>query len=161
MCPLGQSGESLGMADNGEQVLFDGHGVKVTQYRFIVDNTVYAMQNITSIKHDVTKPPDNYYKNAALAGVVVLFGGVVALNSDHLGLFWVLLIAGLATLAYAYLVKNHNEGLPEIIRHSPPLATHKVILTSASQEQEALVTTDEALSKDVLDALNRAMSIRR
>ena len=119
------------------------------------------MQNITSIKHDVSKPPDKYYKNVALAGVVVLFGSLVALNSDQLGLFWVLLIAALATLAYAYLVKNHNEDLPEFIRHNPPLATHKVILTSASQEQEALVTTNEALSKAVLDALNRAMAVKR
>ncbi len=149
------------MSDTDEQVLFDSGGVKVTQFRFVVDNTVYAMQNITSLKHDIFQPPDDFYRNIALAGGVVLLIGVTALNADHFGFFSVLLIAGLALLAYAYMVKNHNEDLPEFIRHNPPLATHTVVLTSASQEQEALETTDEALIKGVLDALNKAMSIKR
>ena len=44
-------------AVDGERVLFDRGGIKVTQYRFVVERTVYAMQNITSIQHEIDQPP--------------------------------------------------------------------------------------------------------
>ena len=43
-------------AVDGERVLFDRGGLKVTQHRFVVERTVYAMQNITSIQHEIDQP---------------------------------------------------------------------------------------------------------
>ena len=155
------------MADSGEQVLLDKENVRVTQYRLVVENTVYAIRNITSIRHDICQPPtppDNYYKNVAFAGGVALIIGLTALGAGELGFFWVLLVAGLVLLAYAYVGTEYNERLPEMVRHIPPAtppATHTVILTSAAQEQTALSNTDEVFISEVLAALNEALAMKR
>ena len=155
------------MADTSEQVLFDKRNVKVTQYRLIVENTVYAVQNITSIRHDICQPPtppDNYYRNIAFTGAVVLVIALFAFFEDQIGVSLVLAIAGLVLLAYAYVGTEYNDRLPVIIRHIPPAtppATHTVILTSAANEQEVLSNTDGVFISEVLAALNDALAMKR
>lgn len=153
------------MIDDGERVLFDNGGVKVTQYRFVVDDTVYAMQNITSIRHDINQPPtpeDKFYFFVVLVGASICLLGYLLLSpSVVVGVLF--LVAGLALLAYAYMCWQHNDLLPEIIRHIPPSAppaTHTVILTSAAQEESAFSTEDEDFVSEVLTALNRAIVLK-
>ena len=167
------------MADTGEQVLFDKDDVRVTHYRFVVENTVYAMRNITSIRHDVCQPPtppDNYCRDVAIAGAIVLFFGLVILVSDAPVVLSVLAaITGSVLLAYGYFLSNYhpanvflgdihrlcnflNDRFPETIRHVPPatpLAIHTVILTTSAQEHSALTHTDEEFITEVLAALAR------
>ena len=163
-----ESPESLSgqEAVDGERVLFDRGGLKVTQHRFVVERTVYAMRNITSIQHEIDQPPtppDNHYRTYGLIGLGVCAFGILFLF-EALGLGIVLLAVGIPFLAYGY--GGTNNALPDFLSdlHVPPPtppAKHTVKLTSAAGEVSAFETTDGEFVAEVLSALNRAMVSNR
>lgn len=155
-------------AVDGERVLFDKGGLKVTQHRFVVERTVYAMRNITSIQHEIDQPPtpdDNHYSAFAVPGGAVCFIGVMVLlfgGSVVLGILF--LLVGIPLVAYA--LGGMNDMLPDFFQnlHIPPPtppAKHTVKLTSAAGEVSAFETTDGKFVADVLSALNQAMVLNR
>ena len=170
--------------DDGERVLFDKGGLKVTQHRFVVERTVYAMRNITSIQHEIDQPPtppappppptpdDYHYLLWAIVGIVVFVFGI-GLVSEVLVLGILLLVVGIALLAYGGLGSLNllpgslsdlhvpPQPPPTPPRPATPPAKHTVKLTSAAGEVSAFETTDGEFVDEVLSALNRAMVLNR
>ena len=155
-------------AVDGERVLFDKGGLKVTQHRFVVERIVYAMRNITSIQHEIDQPPtpsDNYYSTIALLGGGACFIGIMSLLFGGAVVVGILsLVVGIPLLAYGY--GGMNDMLPDLLSalHAPPPtppAKHTVKLTSAAGEVSAFETTDGEFVAEVLSALNRAMVLNR
>ena len=162
-------------AVDGERVLFAKGRLKVTQYRFVVERTVYAMQNITSIQHEIDQPPtpptppDNHYSTfAAVGGVTCLFGILFLFAASVAVAVGILfLVVGIPLLVYAGL--GSLAMLPEFLRalHHPPQAPptppakHTVKLTSAAGEKSAYSTTDGEFVAELLSALNQAMVSNR
>ena len=170
----------LDLADSNEEVLFEEDDVKVTQYRLVVGNATYLMQNITSIRHDIEQPPiqeDNYYKFFGWAGAAMLFlflfviiascdnteNELVVTSNWGVAIAVLLLLIGSGCLWFAMQGPMYNDRLPEWMRHYPPPAPpaiHTITLTSAAHEQEALSSTDEEYVRDVLAALNRGIALK-
>ena len=157
-------------AVDGERVLFDKGGLKVTQHRFVVERTVYTMQNITSIQHEIDQPPtppapkDEHYQVFAIIGGVVCFISLVLFaNSGAVG--FLLLVPGIALLAYAFggmIFPDFLSFLHEQPQTPPtPPAKHTVKLTSAAGEVSAFSTTDGEFVAEVLSALNQAIVLSR
>ena len=171
-------------AVDGERVLFAKGRLKVTQHRFIVERTVYAMRNITSIQHEIDQPPTpptpstpetppdvHYIILLALGGVTCGFG-IAALSEALVGGI-LLLVVGIVFLAYGvlgslgrlpgFLSDLHvpPQAPPTPPRPPTPPAKHTVKLTSAAGEVGAFSTTDGELVAEVLSALNQAMVSNR
>ena len=165
-------------AVDSERVLFDRGGLKVTQHRFVVERTVYAMRNITSIQHEIDQPPtpptpptpdDNHYLIfLVLGGVTCLFGIGFLSTSVLVGIL--LLVVGIALMAYA--LGGQGDLLPDFLQdlHVPPPTPptpptpppkHTMKLTSAAGEVSAFTTTDGKFVAEVLSALNKAMVLNR
>ena len=159
-------------AVDGERVLFDKGGLKVTQHRFVVERTVYTMQNITSIQHEIDQPPtppapkDEYYQARAILGGIVCFFSLVLFGAS-VAVGILLLVPGIALLAYAF--GGMNDMLPDFLSdlherpQTPPTppAKHTVKLTSAAGEVSAFSTTDGEFVDQVLSALNQAIVLSR
>ena len=159
-------------AVDGERVLFDKGGLKVTQHRFVVERTVYTMQNITSIQHEIDQPPappapkDEYYQARAILGGIVCFFSLVLFGAS-VAVGILLLVPGIALLAYAF--GGMSDMLPDFLRKlhepppppPPPPAKHTVKLTSAAGEVSAFTTTDGEFVAEVLSALNQAIVFSR
>ena len=157
-------------AVDNERVLFDKGGLKVTQHRFVVERTVYAMRNITSIQHEIDQPPtpptpdDNHYGICALIGLGVCGFALVTLF-EALVVGILLLVVGIPLLVYALggmIFPDFLSFLHEPPQAPPtPPAKHTVKLTSAAGEVSAFTTTDGQFVAEVLSALNQAMVLNR
>ena len=165
-------------AVDGERVLFDKGGLKVTQHRFVVERTVYTMQNITSIQHEIDQPPtpptpptpdDNHYGIFLIIGAAVCFFSL-PLFASSVAVGILLLVVGIALVAYAF--GGNADVLPDFLQdlHVPPQkpptpptppAKHTVKLTSAAGEVSAFSTTDGEFVAKVLSALNQAIVLSR
>ncbi len=162
------------MASLGEQVLFDNGDVMVTQYRFVVDNQTYAMQNVTSIRHEIhqpenpPEPPPRVSNITFVGGLLVLFFFGIFMDVDGLAkaLASFLGISGLVLLVFAGIRSKRPDLLPESLRLISPPPTpqpkpiHTVVLTSAALETKALSSTDDAYISEVLSALNQAIVLK-
>ena len=163
------------MVDDDEQVLFDRDGVKVTQYRFVVESTVYLFQNITSVRHDIKEPPAPPPAppgDTDFVDILPHFVGCGLVLSLVLFLFWDLpIVLPILVLVYVFIgllyglahIPVSRSRLAETRRASPeePQAIHTVIVTSSAQEHPALSSTDAAFISDVLAALSKAMALER
>ena len=116
-----------------EQIFFEYDDVKVTSSRFISGGQTYAMSNVTSVK-PYEKKPSRFW-----GVVVLLFGGIVAMNSLAPGL----IIAGCAAL-YLYYQKP----------------VFHVLLSTSAGETKALVTYQRDYLDKVIAALNDAIIAR-
>ena len=159
-------------AVDSERVLFDKGGLKVTQHRFVVERTVYAMRNITSIQHEIHQPPtpptpdDNHYHIWGLIGLGAFVVGILSL-AGPLVFGVLLLLVSIPFLIYGGL--GTLDMLPDSLSklHVPPQAPptppakHTVKLTSAAGEKSAFSNTDGEFVAEVLSALNQAMAWNR
>ena len=167
------------MASSGEQVLFDNGGVMVTQYRFVVDNQTYAMQNVTSIRHEIhhpEKPLEPPFKDYSSNGIA-FFGGLLLLivlfdifrddvDGGTIGVALSVGIVGLVLLVFGVIRSKRPSLLPESLRVKSlplppqPKPIHTVVLTSAALETTALSSTDEGYIGEVISALNQAIVLK-
>ena len=164
-----------------EQVIYSNGTVTVTQYRFVVESETYSIQNITSVRHEVYKPPQPDPPKEWRYGILWIVGiGLVAVafallrddSSDgfEIALGCLLLVGAFAVLGGAALGNWKPDILPDWARRfeyfnrpkpTPiPLPTHTVTLTSAAQETKALSSTDEVFIREIIAALNNAIVLK-
>jgi hypothetical protein len=117
-----------------EQVFFDHNGIKVTNARFIVNSQTYAMNGVTSVKTAITPPNRGGLIIGILVGLAILVGASGAGK-----------LLGIAAIGLCGWLLSQQK------------ATHAVVLSSASGEQQALSGTDEGFIGGVIHALNEAL----
>ena len=166
------------MTSPQEQVIYDNGTVKVTQYRLVVENETYAIQNITSIRHEVQHPPlpkkglnhipfsDLWFVGGVL--VLLFLIAISASESDStLPVLLFLLLFSVAVCIVGVVGSISPDNMPDWLKRIdeyrinrlPKLepATHTVVLTSSALETKALSSTDEAYIQEIMDALNQAI----
>ncbi|CAM4218602.1 DUF6232 family protein [Serratia silvae] len=110
-----------------------GH-VLITNARFIVGNSTYAMTGVTSVKkHSVTP-------SRIGAIVLIIVGMVLLINMQGVSKLWGVGVIGLGVLA----IKGAKTK-------------HSVYLNSSSGESQALQSEDENYIDTVINALNQAI----
>ena len=118
-----------------ETEFYKNGNVSITNARFMVDSTTYAMNGVTSVKRSQTNPSKLGPVIMAIIGVGVVFAAA-ALMAKAIGVVIVLL-----AIAWFKAIK------PEYI----------VFLNSASGESQALSSTDKKYIDDVIKSLNDAI----
>lgn len=118
---------------SGEEVLYEGSGVKVTPARVIVRGTTYAVANITSIAA---------VKDTAMRtqGILVIMLGVALVVAE-------LTILGVTALLVGALMAWFGKSAI-------------LVLTTGAAERRALRSRNEALVVDIASAINLAIMKR-
>lgn len=114
---------------------YKNNNVTITNSRFIVGSTTYAMNGVTSVKRGQTTPSK---AGAVILGIIALIM-VFAASSIVMKGIGILLI--LAAVAWFRAIK------PEYI----------VFLNSSSGESQALSSSDKQYIDDVIGSLNEAI----
>jgi hypothetical protein len=114
-----------------EQTLFQAGAVQVTNARFVVGTTTYAIRNITSTSLSSKPKP---------MGATILFG----------------LLTGGALLAQAWIVAA-VLGLIAFVCFKGAHALHSVRLKTSGGEVTAIEDKDETLIRNIVDALNQSI----
>ena len=146
--PRGEGG-SQSMSD---RMFLDKDGVEVTDSRFVVHGTTYAMGNITSVR-------TQYFVKEAkrwIPGIVSFVAGLSVLGSFGPlfgGDFWMLILIPFWGAVLAGGIFWYREMEDEI--------THGLILTTPSGDITALLRHDEERIDEDYTALNDAMAARR
>ncbi|RAU32565.1 DUF6232 family protein [Enterobacter sp. ECC-175] len=118
-----------------ETEFYRNGNVSITNARFIVDSTTYAMNGVTSVKRGQTDPSKVGPVVMALIGFVMVFL-VTGFLAKAIGVVMVI-----AAIAWFKAIK------PEYI----------VYLNSSSGESQALSSTDKQYIDDVINSLNNAI----
>lgn len=119
-----------------EEVQFYNNGnVSITNSRFMVGSTTYAMNGVTSVKRGQTEPSKAAPVILAIIGVIMLFAAAT------------LMFKGIGILLVAVAVVWFRAIKPEYI----------VFLNSSSGESQALSSTDKNYIDDVIKSLNDAI----
>ncbi|SEK65149.1 hypothetical protein SAMN04487787_1037 [Kosakonia sacchari] len=119
-----------------EEVQFYNNGnVSITNSRFMVGSTTYAMNGVTSVKRGQTKPSKVAPVILAIIGLIMLFAAAT------------LMFKGIGILLVVIAVAWFKSIKPEYI----------VFLNSASGESQALSSTDRKYIDDVIKSLNDAI----
>lgn len=114
---------------------YKGGNVSITNARFLVGSTTYAMNGVTSVKRGQTDPSKAAPVIAGLIGLAMVFVATTFLfKAIGVGLF-------LLAVVWFRSIK------PEYI----------VVLNSASGESQALSSQDVKYINDVINALNEAI----
>ena len=121
------------MSDAAERIFYDNSGVKVTNARFIVSTTTYAVNNITSAKMRVRYPGR---KGPIILGIL----GVIFLPTVP--------VLGLAVIAAAVFWWYQQKNL------------YLIVLATSGGEQEALTSQRREYVEEVYGALNSAIISR-
>jgi len=115
-----------------ETVFYDWDGVRVTASRIVVNDQTYALGQITSVKVDCTPPKTRGAGVLIAVGITLgIIGFLVALNDVGTGIP-ALLFAGVVGLI-GFVLKRRAKG------------TYAVVVRTASGEQKALVSQDQAV----------------
>jgi hypothetical protein len=114
-----------------ETTFFSNGSILVTNARFVGSSGTFAMANISSVKSNSVTSSLALPIALILVGIFALFGGAVA--------------AGLIFLAAGLVVAGIRK------------TKYKIMVNSNAGEVAALETTDSALAKQVLEALNNAI----
>lgn len=118
---------------SGEVTFYSANGVRITNTRAILDNTTYAMANITSVKGLVSDPDR---RASVILGLVGLLLFVVSPAAAYLLLFIAAVIA----------IRQHS--------------LYHVSIASASGEATALTSKNKVHVQQVVRAINEAMIYR-
>lgn len=118
-----------------ETEFYKNGNVSITNARFIVGSTTYAMNGVTSVKRGQTDPSKVGPVIMAIIGVISVFAAT-GLMSKAIGVVVVLL-----AIAWFKAIK------PEYI----------VSLNSSSGESQALSSKDKQYIDDVINSLNNAI----
>ncbi len=120
------------MGESAQETTFFSNGsILVTNARFVGSGGTFAMANISSVKSESVSSSLAFPIVLILIGVFALVGGAVAAG-------FIFLAAGVAVAS---------------IRKT----RYKIMVNSNAGEVAALETTDGALAKQVLEALNNAI----
>jgi len=112
--------------------------VTITNARFIVGSTTYAMNGVTSVKRGQTDPSKAGPVILAIIGIIMVFAAAT-LMFKAIGVALVI-----AAIAWFKSIK------PE----------YRVFLNSSSGESQALSSTNKAYIDDVITSLNNAIISR-
>lgn len=118
-----------------ETEFYKNGNVSITNARFMVGSTTYAMNGVTSVKRGQTNPSKVGPVIMAIIGIIVVFAAAT-LMSKAIGVVVVLL-----AIAWFKAIK------PDYI----------VFLNSSSGESQALSSKDEQYIDDVINSLNNAI----
>ncbi len=121
-----------------EKVFLNNQGVSVSNSRFIVDGQTYAMNNVTSVKTDVSQPSRAANILFIVLGVLVLLGGGGGAS----------IVVGLLMVVASVYFWTKNKP------------KHLVVLNTSSGETQALESQDEAFIERVVSALNESIVSR-
>jgi len=124
-----------------ETVIYKDTLVTVTTARAVIQDTTYAMANITSVRH--FEQPANIGCLVAIGGVIGVVG-VLSLRADTTVGILVLLLAGIV------------GGAAWIGRHP----THWVRIGTAGAEADAISSHDREWTRRVVEAINTAIVSR-
>lgn len=117
-----------------ETEFFKNGNVLITNARFIVGNSTYAMTGVTSVKKNSVMP-------SRVGSIVLIIIGIIMLISmKDASRLWGAAVIGLGVLAF--------KGAK---------AKHSVYLNSSSGEIQALESDDENYIDTVISALNQAI----
>lgn len=109
--------------------------VSITNSRFIVGSTTYAMNGVTSVKRGQTDPSKVGPVVLAIIGIIMVFAAGT------------ILFKGFGVLAVVAAVAWFKAIKPEYI----------VFLNSSSGESQALSSIDKKYIDDVINSLNNAI----
>lgn len=122
------------MDEMEEKDFYSNGNVSITNSRFIVGSTTYAMNGVTSVKRGETNP-------SKVAPIIMCIIGAIALINGTATSFLVGAILIILGVLWFRAIK------PEYI----------VFLNSASGESQALSSKDRKYIDDVINALNNAI----
>lgn len=114
-----------------ENIFYSKNDISISNSRFIVGSTTYAMNGVTSVKMGKKDPE--------YGGAITLF--VIGIAIMYFWSIWI----GLGALALS------------IILFATLKPTYIVVLNSSSGESQALTSEDLNYIKDVIEALNSAI----
>ena len=117
-----------------ETVFFESGGTRVTNARFVVNSKTFAMNGVTSVRQSLA-PAD--IKGPIIA---IIVGIVVFLAASGAAKIVGVVIAGIG----GWMIYSSKS-------------THYVFLSSASGEQQALESKDQAYIDGVVTAINEAL----
>ena len=121
-----------------EQTFYQNGNVSITNTRFMVGTTTYAMHGVTSVKRRQVNPPKGGSIILGIIGIVMLLACPAI----------VLKLAGVVAIIIA------------VIWYRSIKSVHIVLLNSASGETQALSSTDNIYINEVITALNQAIIYR-
>lgn len=122
--------------------------IYVSNTRVIINGTTYATANVTSVRTAVTPPNTGCATILAVAGAVVICGGIIdAIVSDKAD-GWGGVVLGLLLLAI---------GIAWFRSVKP---TYRLMLATAGGEREGLVSMDAALVGRLTGAISDAIIYR-
>lgn len=125
--------------DIKQEVVFytDGKGIRVTNARFIVEQTTYSMRNITSVKKKLTSPNRRW---PLIAFVAALFFLLPGLKTPLPYLLYSFISAGVGVTIWSF-----------------QKATFDLVISSASGESTAITSHEESYIEHIVRALNEAI----
>jgi len=122
-----------------EKELFRDNNVYISDSRFVIGATTYAISNITSVSLEAHIPP----KFTLLSSACMMLAGVCLYYGIHLES----LIAIMLALPLIWFVALPFFSVPE----------YTVRIRNAGLEADALRSTDKAYILSVVEALNQAI----
>ncbi|NAT78172.1 QacE [Dickeya dadantii] len=118
-----------------ETEFYNDGNVSITNARFRVGSTTYAMNGVTSVKRGQTNPPKTGPVVLAAIGIITAFAAGTLLFKSIGVIIFIIAIAWFKSIRPNYIV----------------------FLNSASGESQALSSQDGKYINDVINALNEAI----
>jgi len=126
---------------NDEKIIYQEHGILVSTTRVVIDGTTYPTANITSVTMRKDVPDQGCAILAILVGFLCAYIGKAQPME-------VLLIFGCILLVIGVIWMTSQKP------------TFSIVFSASSGEIKAMVSNDQALIQEIVEAINQAIIIR-
>lgn len=133
-------------ANSIEQEIFSDKNIRVTTARIIIGNTTYALRNITSVATASTAPKKGGAHKLLFFSALGVIGGLTwfFIGSDSTP---ALIMAIVSAVLFAMAINWSKSLKPK----------YHLMISSSSQETDALSSCDKSYISDVVEKINNAI----